>query len=113
MVMNDDYRKRQVDELMQVTKVLASDECMCSHVERLIGNPDMNGDVSEACNQCSVCRNEKLFFQINKEGTKTVLLELFVFGNTRMDGKPDLKALVKAIKAFPNVRELIVSSSRL
>ena len=29
-----------------------------------------------------------------------------------MDGKPDLKALVQGIKAFPNVRELIVSSSR-
>ena len=112
VVLNDDYRKRQVDELMQVAKVLASDECMCAHVERLIGNPDMAHDVSEACNQCSVCRNDKLFFQINKEGTKTVLLELFVFGNGDMDGKPDLKNRVQAIKAFPNVRQLIVSSSR-
>ena len=40
VVLNDNYRKRQVDKLMQVAKVLASDECMCAHVERLIGNLD-------------------------------------------------------------------------
>ena len=66
MELNDDYRKQQVDELMQVAKVLACDKCMCAHVECHIGNPDMNHDVSEACNQCSVCRNEKPFFKLSK-----------------------------------------------
>ena len=112
VVLDDDYRKQQVDDLMQVAKVLASDKCKCAHVEHLLGNPDMNHDVLEACNQCPVCRDEKLFFQINKEGAKMVLLKLFMFGNTEMDGKPDLKALVQAMKVFPNIREQIVSLSR-
>ena len=35
-----------------------------------------------------------------------------MFRNTETDGKPNLKALVQAIKMFPNVQVLIVSSSR-
>ena len=95
-----------------MAKVLASDQCMSVHIETILGNPEMHEDIPEVCGECPVCKNELVFFQINRQGTKTVLLDLFVFGNHPIEGKPDLKALVKAIKTYPGVRQLIVSGTR-
>ena len=96
-----------------MAKVLSSDECFCVHIEKLLGNPEMNHHVPPPCGECSMWKNEKLFPQINKEGTKTVLLDLFIFGKNFMPGKPHLKNLVKAIKSYPHVRKLLLSRSRL
>ena len=43
---------------------------------------------------------------------KSVLLDLFVFGNLGIEGKAHLKGLVNAIKSYPRVPGKIVSSSR-
>ena len=64
------------------------------------------------CGECSVCKNEKLFPQINKEGTKSVILDLFIFGENSIQGKPHLKNMVKAIKSYPNVQKLLLLGSR-
>ena len=62
------------------------------------------------CGKCTVCKNKKLFPQVNREGTKTVLLDLFVFGYHSIDGKPTLKNVVKAMKSYPNARQLLLST---
>ena len=54
----------------------------------------------------------QLFPQINKEGKKTVILDLFIFGQHSMCGIPTLKNLIKVIKAYPNVQLLLLSGSR-
>ena len=40
-----------------MAKLLASDVCICAHVESIIGNPNMNHDLPEQCSECSVCKN--------------------------------------------------------
>ena len=96
----------------QISKVLATDECINSQIEKLLGNPEMEHHQPEPCGDCATCKNKMPFFRINKEGTKSILLDLFVFGDPGIDGKPHLKGLVKSIKAYPNVRAKIVSGSR-
>ena len=111
-VLNEEYRLRMVSDLLVMVKVLASDLCFNVHIETLLGNPDMIHHLPEPCGDCTICKNTKLFPQINKEGTKTVFLDLFVFGDHSIDGMPILKNVIKAMKAYPNVRQMIMSNSR-
>ena len=85
-IINECYRQRQVSNLLQMAKVLASDDCLCVHMEQILGNPEMVHSLPEPCGECPVCRNDKVFFQINKEGTKSVSLDLFIFGNHGIQG---------------------------
>ena len=101
-----------ISELLQIAKVLASDLCFNVHLEKLLGNPKLNHHIPELCGECTICKNKKLFPQINKEGTKGLFLDLFVFGDYSIDGKPNLKNIVKAIKSYPNVERLLLSASR-
>ena len=112
-VLNEQRHEGQVSDLLQLVKVLASDQCMSVHIETILGNPEMRADIPEVCGECPVCKNDHIFFQINRQGTKTVLLDLFVFGNHPIEGKPDLKSLVKAIKTYPGARWMIISGTRL
>ena len=93
-----------------MTNVLALDQCMAVHIETILGNPDSTNDRSLPCRNCPVCRNDKVFFPINKDGTKTVLLHLFLFGDRALQEKVTLKVLVNAIN--PRVCEKIMSGSR-
>ena len=95
-----------------LAKVLATDQCFNVPVESILGNPEFNHHLPDPCCHCSACKNENPFFQINKEGMKSVLLDLFVFGDPGIEGKAHLKGLVNAIKAYPRVQEKIVSSSQ-
>ena len=101
-----------ISELLQIAKVLASDLCFNVHLEKLLGNPEFDHHLPEACGECTVCKNEKLFPRINKEGTKGIFLDLFMFCDYSIDGKPTLKNIVKAIKSYPNVCRLLLSASR-
>ena len=101
-----------ISELLQIAKVLAPDLCFNVHLEKLLGNPELNHHLPQPCGECTVCKNKKLFPQINKEGTKGVFLDLFVFGDYLIDGKPILKNIVKAFKSYPNVCRLLLSVSR-
>ena len=111
-IINECYRQRQVSNLLQMAKVLASDDCLCVHMEQILGNPEMVHSLPEPCGECPVCRNDKVFFQINKEGTKSVSLDLFIFGNYGIQGQPILNNVLNAIKSYPNVQKLIISVSR-
>ena len=71
----------QVLDLLQMAKVLASDECLYVHMEQTLGNPNMANTLLERCGQYPVCQNDKVFFTVNKEGTKSLLLDLLIFGN--------------------------------
>ena len=53
-----------------------------------------------------------MFPKINKNGTTTVLLNLFVFGNGNLNGKPNLTALVTALQTYPDCRRLIITGTR-
>ena len=112
IVINAHYRHCQIADLLQMAKFLASDKCFCVHIEKILGNPEMNHQLPALCGKCTVCKNDKLFPHINKQGTKTIILDLFVFGDNSMTGKPTLKNLVKAIKAYTNVQQLLLSGSR-
>ena len=101
-----------ISELLQIAKVIASDLCFNVHLEKLLGNPEMNNHLPQPYGECTVCKNEKFFPQINKEGTKGVFLDLFVFGDYSIDGKQNMKNIVKAIKLYPNVYQLLLSASR-
>ena len=101
-----------ISELLQIAKVLASDLCFNVHLEKLLGIPEFYHHIPEPCGECTICKNEKLFPHINKEGTKGVFLNLFVFGDYSIDGKPNLKNIVKAIKSYPNVWQLLLTASR-
>ena len=96
---------------MKMAKVLASDQCMNVQMEMILGNPEMHHLLPAACGDCPVCTNAKLFPKINKEGTKTLLMGLFIFGKHGIKGKPNLKSLVTAVKEFPNVRRLLLSGT--
>ena len=96
-----------------MANVLASDQYMAVHIEKILGNPDNTNERSIPCGNCPMCRNDKVFFTINKEGTKTVLLDLFLFSDRALQEKISLKALVNAIKSYPRIREKIMSGSRL
>ena len=74
---------------------------MAVHVELTLGNPDCLDEPSLACGNCPVCRNEKLFLTIKKEGMKSVLFELFIFGERAIQERITLKTLVNAIKTYP------------
>ena len=96
-----------------MAKVLVSNGCFCVSIEKILGNPDMkNHHIPLPCSECSICKNEKLFPQINKEGMKTVILDLFIFGENSIQEKPNLKNMVKAIKSYPNIQKLLLSGSR-
>ena len=110
-IINEEHRVRMVSELLQIAKLLPSDLCFNVHLEKLLGNPDFHHNIPELCGECTICKNKKLFPQINKEGTKGVFLHLFVFGDYSIDRQPNLKNIVKAIKSYPNVRRLLISAS--
>ena len=112
LVINESYRKRKVIDLIQMARVLASDECMNRHVERIIGNQEKKDVQSSNCGHCNVCNNDRMFPKINKNGTTTVLLDLFVFGNGNINGKPNLTALVTAFQTYPDGRGLIIAGTR-
>ena len=95
-----------------MANVFASDQCMAVHIETILGNPDNTDKQSIPCGNSPVCRNGKVFFTINKEGTKTVLLDLFLFGDTALQEKVTLKALLNAIKSYPRIREKVMPGSR-
>ena len=44
--------------------------------------------------------------------TEQVLLDLFVFGNGNLNGKPNLTALVTAFQTYPDGRRLIITGTR-
>ena len=111
-IINEEYHFWMISELIQIAKVLASDLRFNVHLEKLLENPEMNHHIPQPCGECTVCKNKKLFPQINKEGTKGIFLDLFVFGDYSIDGKLTLKNIVKAIKSYPNVRRLLLSASR-
>ena len=111
-VLNEQYRKQKVDALLTVAKVLASDICMAVHVESILGNPDRSDEPSLACGNWPVCRNDKLFITINKEGTKSVLFELFIVGEQAIQERITLKTLVNAIKTYPQIRQKLIAGSR-
>ena len=92
--------------------VLASDECICRHVEKILGNPETNHIQNSRCRYCTVCNNVRTFPTINKNGTTSVLLHLLVFGNGIIEGKPNLKALVTAIQAYLDSRRLLIAGTR-
>ena len=81
--------------------VLASDKCMAVHIESIIGNPGRTNDCSLECGSCLVCRNGKLFLTVNKEVVKSVLFDLFIFGDHAIQERVLLKTLVNAIKNIP------------
>ena len=110
-VLSEEYRLRMVLDLLQVAEILACDLCFNVHLEKLLGNPEMIHHLPPPCGECTVCKNKKLFPQINREGTKTVILDFFVFGENSIDGKLTLKNVVKAIKLYLNVRQLLLSTS--
>ena len=110
-VINEGYRFRMVADLLMMAKVLASDLCFNVHIKKLLGNPEMMHHLPQPCGQCTNCKNTKIFPQINKEGTKSILLDLFVFGDHSIDGQPTLKNVVKAVKSYPNVRQMLLSNS--
>ena len=111
-IINETYCQRKVDNLLLMDKVLASDQCIAVHIELILGNPDLTHQLSLPCGNCPVCFNTSPFLTIKKEGTKSVLLDLFVCGERALDGKPNMKNLVKAIKDYPRIREKIVAASR-
>ena len=90
-IINEEYRVQQINNLLQIAKVLATDQCIHLQIEAILGNPESNNYTSEAVSQCSSCTNQNPFFQINKEGTKSILLDLFVFGNPGINDKAHLK----------------------
>ena len=108
MILNDEYCHQKVNDLLLMANVLAADQCMAVHIETILGNPDNTNEQSIPCRNCPVCRNDKVFFTINKEGTKTVLLDLFLFVDRALKEKVTLKALVNAIKSYPRIREKII-----
>ena len=73
-VLNNAYRERQIDDLMKMAKVLASDQCMNVHIEKNLGNPEIHHLLPAACGDCPVCNNAKLFLKINKDKAKTLLM---------------------------------------
>ena len=98
-IINETYRQRKVDDLLLMAKVLASDQCLAVHIESILGNPELTHQPSLPCGNCPVCSNTSPFLTIKKEGTKSVLLDLFVCGERTLDGKPIMQNLVKGIKS--------------
>ena len=102
---------KKVDDLIIMANVLASDKCMAVRIESILGNPDSIDEPSLLCGSCPICRNDKLFFTIYKDGMKSVLFVLFIFGDSVIQEKVTLKTLVNAIKSYPRVREKIILGS--
>ena len=113
VVLNDAYRKQKVDSLLTMAKMLASDKCMAVHIESIIGNPGRSNEHSLECGSCLVCRNDKQFLMVIKEGAKSVLFDLFIFGDHAIQERVLLKTLVDAIKNYPRVCERLISGSRM
>ena len=63
-VINDNYCKRQVSDLLKMAKVLATDECISSQIEKLLGNPEMEHHQPEPRSDCSTCKNQMPFFKL-------------------------------------------------
>ena len=47
-----------------------------------------------------MCKNLETFPKIEKEGTKTLLMGIFIFGENGKKRKPNWKGLVTAVKQF-------------
>ena len=94
-----------------MAKVIASDQCMNVHIESILGNPELNYLLPAPCWECSVCKNLETFPKIEKEGTKTLLMGIFIFGENGSKGKLNLKGLVTAVKQFPDVCNLLIAGN--
>ena len=111
-VLNNLYCERQIDDLMQMAKVIASDQCMNVHIESILGNLELNHLLPAPYRECPVCKNSKIFPKIKKEGTKILLMGIYIFGENGINGKPNLKGLVTAVKQFPDVLNLLIAGNR-
>ena len=101
-VNDESYRLRQINDLLQVAKLLTSKEkCYSAELESIMGNPSMSNANLPNCGNCPSCRNEKLFPPIYREGVVKVIMELFCFSSVRYK---TLDATIAFIRAISNVQ---------
>ena len=98
-VNDESYRLRQVQDLIEVAKIMTSKvgTCYSCAFEILMGNPSSTDIPNIRCGNCPSCRNEKLFPPINREGVVEVIMDLFVFSSVRYK---TLDAVIEFIRSY-------------
>ena len=79
-ILDEKYRKEQVDDLMEVAKLLGStSRCYFEEIDTLLGNPASDLSTVGQCNNCPNCRGENIFGKsLYRDGICELLMKLFV-----------------------------------
>ena len=100
-VNNDNYRSRQVEDLLQMAQLItAQTKCYAIAFETILGNPSSPEEYIPICGSCPACRNDMLFPKIHREGATDVVFDLFCCSTVRYK---TLQATIDYIRKYPNV----------
>jgi superfamily II DNA helicase RecQ len=113
-VIDKSYREHQVNDLLQVAKMLSSMDCFSLRLETMLRNPGtslMRSNI--ACGACPNCVNPNVLFpSISKTGCRGILMDLFVAGRSNtMVMKRMEQTLEKAMVVYPHINRLLFHSA--
>ena len=104
-VNNENYRSRQVDDLLEMAKLIAvQTKCYAITFETMLGNPSSPVEYIPICGSCPACRNQKLFPKIHREGAADVIFDLFCCSTVH---PKTLEAAIDYIHKYPNSAHMI------
>ena len=111
-VIDKSYREHQVNDLLQVAKLLSSMDCFSLRLEMMLGNPGTSLRSNVICGACPNCVSPNVLFpSISKTGCRMILMDLFVAGRNTIVTKRTEQTLEKAMVLYPNINQLLFHSA--
>ena len=94
-VLCPEYRKHQLTDLMDVASLLSSKRCYTVEMEIILGNPDAETGLVEACGACMNCGRNKLYPTISIDLTRGVIFDFLITGDHTIDGDCTFKTVLQ------------------
>ena len=81
-------------------------------MKRIIGNPDAETGLVEACGACKNCGRNKLYPTISINSTRDMIFDLFITGDHTIDGESTFKTVLQSIMNYKLVNDFIFRSKQ-
>ena len=106
------HRKYKLQEVMDVASLLSSSvQCYYNTIEKKLGNPYVLVEgKQERCGTCPNCLGEKIFPTVSKDGMKTILFDIFLYGPNQMTDCRTPQCVWQSFCNYPNSGPRILRS---
>ena len=110
-VLCPEYRNHQLTDLMDVSSLPAPKLCYNSKTERMIGNPDVETGLVEACGACTNSGRKKEYHTISIDLTGNMIFDLFITEDHTIDGDHTFKNVLQSIMNYQSVNDVLFRSN--